>query len=344
MMRTKRPLAGLVMVLSLLVTGVMPANAQTAQLQIGEELSWDKNVPQAIEDATEEALQAGNEQMRVFAFAQAEVKYRQALTFWDHPGIHYNLALALIQLDHPVEAHEHLVKAILGGKETLGADNYNRALSNKKLLEEKLAWVDFGCDNPGVVVMAGGQPLSLVNGHYAGLMRSGAVTFKLTKKDYPSREKEISLAPGKKTSLRLGLYRDEELIEYAPRWEPWKPWMAVGAGAALAAGGGLLYWKARQGYRDFDEHVVECSKGSADRGCREPELASRRSRVETLNKWSFRTMAVGGAALIAGTTLVLLNRSNAHRIDPDELDRRQGLVVTPLLGGDANGVLVTLQP
>jgi tetratricopeptide (TPR) repeat protein len=343
MMWTMKPLASFVTTLVLLVPSVIPAGAQTARRQSSDEFSRGENIPHELLDALEETLQAGNQQMREFAFAQAEATYRKALESLDHPGLHYNLALALIQLDQPVEAHEHLVKALQGGEKTLGADQYNRALSDKKALEEKLAWVEFVCDNADAAVMAGGQKLSLVDGRYEGLMRSGRVTFKGTQQGYQPREKEFALAPGQKTRLRLRLYKAEDLIEYAPRWDPWKPWTAVGAGAVLTAGGGLLYWKARQGYRDFDEHVVECSRGSVDRGCREPDLASRRSRVEALNRWSFRTMAVGGAALITGTTLVLLNRSGARHLDPDELDRRQGLVVTPLLGGDSNGVLLTLQ-
>src|SRR5689334_8401032 len=106
MMWTLKPLASFVTALALLAPSVIPASAQT---------------PERL-DALEETLQEGNQQMREFAFAQAEATYRKALKSLDHPGLHYNLALALIQLDQPVEAHEHLVKALQGGEKTLGAD------------------------------------------------------------------------------------------------------------------------------------------------------------------------------------------------------------------------------
>ena len=338
-----RPMTSLVLALALLVPSAMPANAETPKLQTGGDSLWSRNVSQQEQDAAEEALQAGNVLMKKSAFAKAEAKYRQALNHWDHPGIHYNLALALIQLDRPVEVHAHLVKALQYKEAPLGAEKYAHALLHKESLDKQLAWVEFVCDTPDAVVTAGGQRLPLVNGRYEGLMRSGPVAIKGTRKGYQTREKEFSLAPGKKNTLRFRLYTDGELIDYAPRWSPWKPWMVVGAGAALSAGGGLLYWKARHDYRAFDADVLGCSEESGGRGCSRPNLLSRRNRVEALNRWSFTAMGVGGAALLTGTALVLLNQAEARTIDPEELDRQQGWAVMPVLGGDANGVLVTLQ-
>jgi hypothetical protein len=337
-----RPLAGLALALALVVPSATPANAQTAQLPAGEEFPWSRNVPRKNQDEAQKALLEGNRLMKEFSFAKAEEQYRQALRHWDHPGIHYNLALALLQRDRPIEVHEHMVKALLGGEAALGAEKAEHARLHMATLEKQLAWVEFVCETPGAVVTVEGQPLTLSNGRFKGLMRPGPVTFLATEKHHQPRELKASLSPGQTNSVRLRLYTDSELFEYQPRWKPWKPWTVVGAGTALAAGGGLLYWQARQDYRAFDDKVFECSRGKPESGCREPDLASRRSRVQTLNKFSVGTMALGSAALITGTALVLLNRAEAHRIDADELDRRQGLVVTPVLGGRANGVLVNL--
>ena len=38
---------------------------------------------------------------------------------WDHPGIHYNLALALLNMDQPVEVYQNLENAIKYGAEPL---------------------------------------------------------------------------------------------------------------------------------------------------------------------------------------------------------------------------------
>jgi hypothetical protein len=343
MMWMDRRWAGLVMALALLVPGMTPVNAQTAQLQAGEEYPWSRNVPKKNQDAADGLLQTGNDLMKKSAYAKAEVKYLEALAQWDHPGIHYNLALALLQLNRPAEVYAHLVKALEGGEAALGLEKYEHARIHKEALEKQLAWVEFVCENPNAVVTVGGQPLPLVNGRYEGLMRPGPVLFGGAEEGYQPREKKFDLSPGQKNSLRFKLYRSDELITYDSRWAPWKPWAVAGAGAALAAGGGLLYWRARHGYSSFDAHVVDCGKGVNDRGCREPELAARRSRLQTLNKASIGTMAIGGAALVTGASLVLFNRAQAHPIDPDEFERRQGLAVTPVLGRGANGVLVTLQ-
>jgi hypothetical protein len=65
--------------------------------------------------------------------------------------------------------------------------------------------------------------------------------------------------------------------------------------------------------------------------------------METLNRLSVGTITLGSAALVTGTALLLLNRARAYHIDADELDRRQGLAIAPLLDRGANGVLITLQ-
>lgn len=343
MMWMSRALAGFVMVLALMVPSARPANAQTTQLHADAQLFWSHTASKQNQEAAQKALEDGNRLMKQFAYAKAEAKYRESLRYWDHPGTHYNLALALIQLDRSAEVYEHLVKALEGGVPALGIEKYEHARIHKEELEKHLAQVELVCDAPDVVVTVEGRRLTLVNGRYEGRMRPGPVTFEGTADGYQSREKKFDLSPGKANNLILKLYKGEQLVEYEPRWAPWKPWAVVGTGAVLGAGGGLLYWQARQGYSSFDAHVRDCSRGAVDGGCREGALASRRNRLGTLNKASFGTMALGGAAIATGTALIFMNRAKAHPMDPDELDRKQGLAVTPLLGRSANGLLVTLQ-
>jgi hypothetical protein len=342
-MKMKRAPASLLMTLSLLVLSATPANAQTPPSPLKkEEPTWNPNVPKQRQDAAEELLRAGNALAKKSAFDQAEAKYREALTYWNHPSIHYNLALALAPLDRPVEVHEQLMEALRYGESPLGTAKYALARDRLEALEKQLARVEVACESPDAVVSVGGQSLPLVNGHYEGWMRPGVVTFTATQKDHQPREKQIALAPGTENTIHFKLYTHEELLGYERRWAPWKPWAAVGAGAALAAGGGVLYWQARHGYHSYDDHVLECARGAADRGCRESELASRISQVETLHKLSVGALALGTAALATGTALVFLNRPGSHPVDLDDVEGRQGVAVTPILGG-ANGVLVTFQ-
>ena len=108
----------------------------------------------------------------------------------------------------------------------------------------------------------------------------------------------------------------------------------VGAGTALAGGGGLLYWQARKDYRAFDDKVFECSRGKPEAGCKEPDLASRRSRAQTLNTLSAGTRP-GQRGAVTGTARCSSTGPRPIASMPTRLDRRQGLVVTPVLGGSS---------
>ncbi|MFL5344261.1 MAG: hypothetical protein ACJ8AT_05680 [Hyalangium sp.] len=343
MRRLIKELVGPYLALALLWLSASPSNAQTTQLLTGEGFFWSHTASKQNQENAQRILEDGNKLMKQFAYADAEAMYHKSLEYWDHPGTHYNLALALIQMNRPLELYEQLEKALKGGEAALGPQKYQHALFHKQQLENQLARVEFTCDAPGAIVMMNGLPVALANGHYTGLMHPGPVIFSVSAEGYQRREKTVALSAGKIHRLSLKLYKPDELLEYEPRWTPWLSRTVMGVGGALAAGGGLLYWQTRQGYHSFDTHVVDCSRGAVDGGCREPELASRRSRLETLNKVSFGTIAAGGAALVTGTALIFLNRDQVHRLDPDELDRRQGLMVMPVLGRDVNGVVLTLQ-
>jgi hypothetical protein len=60
---------------------------------------WVKGVSAADQSAAIELFHEGNGLLKESLFVQAAAKYREALHHWDHPGIHYNLALALLNLD-----------------------------------------------------------------------------------------------------------------------------------------------------------------------------------------------------------------------------------------------------
>ena len=62
-----------------------------------------------------QAVHDGNLQLNNGLFAKAAENYKQALTHWDHPAIHYNLALALMNLDQPIESQSNFQMAMKFG-------------------------------------------------------------------------------------------------------------------------------------------------------------------------------------------------------------------------------------
>src|SRR5215831_6482638 len=83
--------------------------------QGGNERPWASGVSDANQQAATKAFQDGNQQLNDGIFTKAAERYREALKSWDHPAIHYNLALALMNLDQPVEVYGELEQSIKYG-------------------------------------------------------------------------------------------------------------------------------------------------------------------------------------------------------------------------------------
>ncbi|WP_224248329.1 hypothetical protein [Hyalangium gracile] len=334
----------LMVALALVTLGATPAAAQQPELGTGER-PWAKGVPQDKQTAALALFRDGNFLLKNSLFPKAVEKYREALKLWDHPAIHYNMALALLNLNEPIALHSHLVASMRYGEAPLDADKFERARTFKTLVESQLSHVDISCEVPGTTVMMNGQVLFKAPGRHQGFVVPGPHTFSATREGYPRNDRKRTLAPGEKLTLPIKLYTDEELTRYTRHWASWKSWAVLGAGAAVAAGGGLLHLQARDSFDSFDAGVLSCG------GCMpDDSLASKRSRGDTLQKVAVGSYAAGGAALLTGMVLLYVNRAQPYRISPDELEQAPSATpeppavsVTPIVGGGEGGVLATFR-
>lgn len=307
-----------------------------ASLEAGENQPWSLGITPKDQQAARTLFQEGNERLKESLFVEASRHYRQALQHWNHPAIHYNLALALLSLDQPVEVHEHLVAAIRHGPEPLDSNRFEHALDYKTLLEKQLAWVDVSCDQAGTTVTMDGQPLFVAPGRFQGLVRPGMHSLVALKKGHLTTEKSLTLMPGKRERFALKVYTAAELTEYRRRWAAWIPWTVMGTGLAVATGGGLLHRQAGQRFNAFDTGIADCG------GCiPEPGLTRLRSQGDVLQKAAVAAYAVGGAALTTGAVMLYFNRTQPHLRSPNESG--QALVVAPLVGAGSGGVLGTFR-
>ncbi|MDY7227294.1 hypothetical protein [Hyalangium rubrum] len=331
--RTTRGLWAVALTLALWTA---PSAAQ--QGPASEERAWAKGVPPESQKRALELFRQGNTLLKESVFVRAVEKYREAIALWDHPAIHYNLALALLNLDQPVEVHEHLVASLRYGAAPLDSEKFENAKAYKTLIEKQLSRVDLSCDTPGASVTLDGQVLFVGPGRYQGMVRPGQHTLVATKAGYVPTDMSRTLLPGEAVKLELKVYTAEELTRYRRQWSAWKPWAVLGAGVALAAGGSVLHMQARDSYREFDVGILSCG------GCvPEPALADKRSRGDSLQKVAFGTYAVGGAALVTGAVLVYVNREQSYRITPGEASKDQEVSVAPLLGKGEGGMLATFR-
>ncbi|MFY0528447.1 hypothetical protein ACN28I_36575 [Archangium gephyra] len=318
-----------------------PPPPSTQQAGISSEVladrPWAKGVSPEQQQAAMALFQSANALLKESVFVQAVEKYRAALEAWKHPAIHYNLALALMNLDQPVEVHEQLVEALRYGPAPLENEKYEYARNYKTLMERQLARVDISCDTPGATVTLDGQTLFVAPGRYSGLVRPGAHSIVATKQGFLPTDQSRTLLPGETAALQLKMFTSDDLIEYRRKWAAWMPWVVAGAGVAVGAGSGWLHLQARDSLRVLDAGVTQCG------GCfLTPTLDSTLTRGNTYQALAIGGYAVGGAALLTGAVLVYLNQPQPFQVDPNQ-KKVEVVGVAPLIGGGTGGILTTFR-
>jgi hypothetical protein len=245
-------------------------------------------------------------------------RYRAAVKAWDHPAIRYNMAVSQVHLDRPLRALSHLKRALRFGVAPLGPALHKRALTYRKLLRGRVARVRVVCRQPGVRVTLDGKPLFTAPGAQRRVVLPGKHALVARKPGYLTVTRAPFLIPGRETVVRLELVPMQSAIRMRRRWRRWWPWTTLGAGALVAAVGVPLLLQARADLRDYDAEV----EAACPRGCQPGELSpavqALEDRARRENVAAFVAFGVGGAALAAGITLVILNQPRAVQVEAGE--------------------------
>lgn len=327
-----RRLAGAALLPALLLFVSTASFAQKA----AEERPWAKGVSKQNQDAALELFRQGNGSLKESLFVDAVSKYREALKLWDHPAIHYNLALALLNLDQPVELHEHLLEAMKFGPAPLDSDKYEQATRYKALVERQLSTVKVSCDVAGASVKLDGKQLFIAPGKYEGVVRSGPHAIVASAEGYLTREESKSLPPGEVSSFDLQLFKAGDLTQYRRRWDTWVPWSVVAAGAAVVGTGVALHMSSNTAFKSYDSEISNCSKSSDSGGCiPTPTVLGEKSRGETMQTVAVGAYALGGAAIATGAVLVYMNRLLPYEVSPG--DKQVDVAFAPVLAPNGAG-------
>jgi hypothetical protein len=335
-----------------------PKVADDKPLDKGQQAPWDQGV------STEQMQQAAgifdeaNAQLDASLPAKAADKYREAIKLWPHPMIHYNLALALIDLKRPVEVAENLEKAIQYGVEGLNgaADKLDQA---KRLLEftlDQLAFVEVSCQKEGAKVSVDGKHVFTVEkgkpNIYKGRVPIGKHTFVAEKPGYATPVDAPLIDKRETFRIELKLYTSEELTRYRRRWEQrtWVPWAVIGGGALVGLVAGGLQLSASSSYDEFDTKVARCTADAMNGSCDASQFTSLRESGDTKRTFGIVGYGIAGAAIVTGGLLVYLNRRVSYQITTDEyrmeeLRKQQALQkksvsVAPLVGPGVGGAAV----
>lgn len=278
---------------------------------------WSIGVSQENRALAKTLFQEGRQRLHESLMLEAADKFRESLEVWDHPGTHYNLALALVTLDRPLELREHLIAATRYGPWPIKQFRFDHAKNYQALLESQLVRLRIRCDVPGARVTLDGEELFKPPGEAERWAKAGHHVVAATKDGFIANQVTRDFPAGARPDLELKLSTQEELTVRRRRWSQAVPWSVAGAGAAIALAGGGLYYAGHKAASTADHAMGEqCSKGCTTAPSGD---ALKRLQSQRLQKLAIGALAVGGATLLSAGVLGYLNRAKTsiRSYEPD---------------------------
>jgi hypothetical protein len=311
--------------------GKAPAPAHADIKETTEDRPWAKSVSPETQRAALALFRDGNVLLKESLFVQAAAKYREALAKWDHPAIHYNLALALLNLDQPVEVWSQLEEAMKFGAAPLDADKFEHATRYKALIERQVARVEITCKEAGALVSFDGRTVFTGPGKYNGMVRVGQHTVVAAKQGYVTTQKTPTLLSGEKTAIDLAMFTAEDLTLYKRNWAVWIPFSVLAAGVVVAGVGGILQWQAAESFKAFDAGIQACGGCAPD-----ASLDGKLGAGNGLQATAFVAYTLGALVIAGGAVLATLNRARPYRINPE---RESKVSFAPWAGPQGGGIV-----
>lgn len=312
----------------------------TAIAEDDNDRPWAVGVSPQAQQMAKRLFREGTDKLMDSFIADALARYDAALRYWDHPAIHFNYAVALSTLDKPLETRRHLLAAIAHGEGPLNKVELTQARRYLKLVEASLTRISIRVDQPNVVVSINGKPVLRGPGTYDEYAVPDEYEIRAVKSGYLEQRRRLPFLPGHPKVVELHLYTEAELTRYRRRWPAWAP-ITVTAAAAIAAGvGGWMLYDANQRVRDVNADVNDsvlacgdvCNGGIGDAQTI-ADYESVRADAATQQRWGTVLLAGGAGVAVAGLVLILLNDSEAYRINPEQTQQRnKSIQVTPALG------------
>jgi hypothetical protein len=287
----------------------------------GEDAPWNQGVDVDRRRAARAVFLQANDLTRKRFFASAAAKYRQAMELWPHPAFAYNLALAQLQLDQPIEAHANLLRAVEHGPGPLG-DRYDQARQQIARIESEIGTIEITCAEPGARVMLDGKPVFTGPGTYRGVVRPGAHQLVAIRRGLAPVVEQLVVSPGEQSSLALVFeYPETEVTEKRRPWAAWKSYTVVATGAALVLAGGALDWHSTRRFDTYDRDYRKTCPTGCTPAMEPSSFEERHSRAESEQRLAVIGYAAGGAVLATGVVLSYLGRERIYhkrvRVAPD---------------------------
>lgn len=192
-----------------------------------------------------------------------------------------------------------------------GLTDAQRATVNRRLreLEARIGRIELRVDQPEARVLVDGKPALPVTRVLPGahviiatLAGHEPFTRSVDVRAGESVAVEVTLAP---LAERVRLVVEKRASRFERRFARWVPWSVVAGGATLLAAGGGFTWAAATDFAAFDEEVRR-SAGEMPAAQQVDDSLKRDAELE--QGIAVGLYVVGGAAIVTGLVLVLINQ------------------------------------
>lgn len=308
----------------------------------GADRPWAEGVTMEHQNKAREMFYEANALILEQFFKEAAERYREALDHWDHPAIHFNMSLALMNLDRPIELYHALRKSMEHGIPPLiDETNYKRAENYLNLVSRQIAHIVVVCEFEGARVTLDGKLLFIGPGQYEGVTLAGEHTVAASKPGYLDNSRQVVVSAGTHKQITMRLYTLDDLTYERRMFASWLPWTVAGSGILAAGLGALLHMNAKNSFTSFDTEFGNlctlpdsCPDGSF------PDLDNRLDNAVLGQRIGVSAYAVGGALLISGMAMILLNRPERIRRESPGEDLEASTIIAPVLSDGVAGLAV----
>jgi hypothetical protein len=304
---------------------------------------WQVRVTEAQKKEAQALLEKGNQLLLDRQWARALETYRKALEHWEHPYIHFNMVQCLVSLDRPLEAFEAVTKALRYGQGPLSDEHHRQALTYRKLLQGQLSTIRASCTEPGARVTLDTEEWFTCPGEESRLVKAGKHQLMASKRGFITTTRTVTALPREASVVALELEPVKVVVKkprivWKRRWRAFVPWTVIGLGALVAGVGVPLALKARSSFDEFDSHIDENCTDGCDAGAIPDELYDKQSSGKAYDRAAVAMFAVGGATIVAGAVLAVLNRERPMEVEGP----RAKVTLLPVFWRDGSGVGVGL--
>lgn len=291
-----------------------PSASTNAQ---AEERPWAEGVSDEEQQRALSIFQRANDAYSANDYRVAVELYEEALSHWSHPAIHGNLSVALVYLDRPIDAFDHVEHALAFGTAPLGEVIHRQLLTNRRLLHAQLSTIEVHCEVEGAELALDGEGLAPSPMTDSRVARAGRHRIVASKPGYLTFTQEFEAPPGESVQVSVHLVPLSQAATFERRFVTWLPWTVLGGGAAVVVAGAVVQRSARG---EIDAYREDLSRLCSN-GCEQSELPSAvqsaESRGVRRNRSAITLITLGGAGVLVGGLLLGLNSPRRVDVDAD---------------------------